>query len=88
MLPLTSTQFEDGRFGLRHRAGIGVTEGTDAIAVIVSEERGSISIAHNGRMIRRVDPNQLASALLALAQPGLQKATAGLSLFGWLKVRP
>ena len=88
VLPLTAMQFEDGRFGLRHRAGIGVTEGTDAIAVIVSEERGSISIAHNGRMIRRVDPNQLAGALMALAQPGLQKATAGLSLFGWLKVRP
>jgi diadenylate cyclase len=87
VLPLTATQFEDGRFGLRHRAGIGVTEGTDAIAVIVSEERGSISIAHNGRMIRRVDPNQLASALLALGQPSLQKATAQLPIFGWLRVK-
>ncbi len=87
VLPLTSTQFEDGRFGLRHRAGIGVTEGTDAIAVIVSEERGSISIAHNGRMIRRVDPNQLASALFALAQPGLQKATSNLPLLSWLRLR-
>jgi diadenylate cyclase len=87
VLPLTATQFEDGRFGLRHRAGIGVTEGTDAIAVIVSEERGSISIAHNGRMIRRVDPNQLVSALLALAQPGLQRATSGLPLLSWLRVR-
>jgi hypothetical protein len=53
----------------------------------VSEERGSISIAHNGRMIRRVDPNQLVSALLALAQPGLQRATSGLPLLSWLRVR-
>jgi diadenylate cyclase len=88
VLPLTATQFEDGRFGLRHRAGIGVTEGTDAIAVIVSEERGSISIAHNGRMIRRVDPNQLASALLALGQPTFTRATANLSpIFGWLRIK-
>jgi diadenylate cyclase len=88
VLPLTATQFEDGRFGLRHRAGIGVTEGTDAIAVIVSEERGSISISHNGRMIRRVDPNQLASALLALGQPSLQKATSHLPpIFGWLRIK-
>ncbi len=88
VLPLTATQFEDGRFGLRHRAGIGVTEGTDAIAVIVSEERGSISIAHNGRMIRRVDPNQLASALLALGQPSISKATSHLPpILSWLRVR-
>jgi diadenylate cyclase len=87
VLPLTATQFEDGRFGLRHRAGIGVTEGTDAIAVIVSEERGSISIAHNGRMIRRVDPNQLVSALMALTQPSIQKATSHLPLLSWLRVK-
>jgi diadenylate cyclase len=84
VLPLTSTQFEDNRYGLRHRAGIGVTEGTDAIAVIVSEERGSVSLSHNGRMIRRVDPNQISGALIALAQPGLQKATQRMTLLRWL----
>lgn len=87
VLPLTATQFEDARFGLRHRAGIGVTEGTDAIAVIVSEEHGSISIAHNGRMLRRVDPEQVVSALMALTQPGLARATSGLNLPGWLRSR-
>ncbi len=78
VLPLTTTQFEDGRYGLRHRAGLGVTEGTDAIAIIISEERGSISIAHNGRMIRRVDPKQLSGALMALAQPGIERARSNL----------
>ncbi len=87
VLPLTATQFEDARFGLRHRAGIGVTEGTDAIAVIVSEEHGSISIAHNGRLVRHIAPDQVAGALLALTQPSLARATSGLNLPGWLRPR-
>jgi diadenylate cyclase len=87
VLPLTATQFEDTRFGLRHRAGIGVTEGTDAIAVIISEEHGSISLAHNGRMMRAVDPDQIESALLALTQPSLTRATGGLPLPSWLRQR-
>jgi diadenylate cyclase len=85
VLPLTSSVLDDSRIGLRHRAGIGVTEGTDAIAVIVSEERGTISIAHSGRLIRRVDPDHLEGALIALAQPGLQKAASILP--NWLRVR-
>ncbi|WP_169237614.1 diadenylate cyclase CdaA [Candidatus Roseilinea sp. NK_OTU-006] len=85
VLPLTASTPEDARIGLRHRAGIGVTEGTDAIAVIVSEERGSISIAHNGRLIRRIEPDHLESALIALAQPGIQKAASMLP--GFLRAR-
>lgn len=85
VLPLTSSTIDDSRIGLRHRAGIGVTEGTDAIAVIVSEERGSISIAHNGRLIRRVEPDHLESALIALAQPSIQKAASILP--GFLRMR-
>lgn len=85
VLPLTSSIIDDARIGLRHRAGIGVTEGTDAIAVIVSEERGSISVAHNGRLIRRVEPDHLESALIALAQPSIQKAASILP--GFLRMR-
>ncbi|PJF47871.1 MAG: TIGR00159 family protein [Chloroflexi bacterium] len=85
VLPLTASTPEDARIGLRHRAGIGVTEGTDAIAVIVSEERGSISIAHNGRLIRRIEPDHLESALIALAQPGIQRAASMLP--GFLRAR-
>jgi diadenylate cyclase len=65
VLPLTTAFLADRRMGLRHRAGIGVTETTDAIAIIVSEERGSISIAHNGRIIRRLDADRLAVILRA-----------------------
>ncbi|MCS7088995.1 MAG: diadenylate cyclase CdaA [Thermoflexales bacterium] len=78
VLPLTSATLEDMRIGLRHRAGIGVTEGTDAIAVIVSEERGSISIAHSGRLIRRIEPAHLENALIALIQPSVQRSSMAL----------
>jgi diadenylate cyclase len=74
VLPLTTAFLADRRLGLRHRAGIGVTETTDAIAIIVSEERGSISIAHNGRIIRRLDADRLGAVLRAFYQPRLRRA--------------
>jgi diadenylate cyclase len=55
----------DRRMGLRHRAALGISEVCDAVAVIVSEETGIISVAHNGRMIRRLDPLRLANILAA-----------------------
>lgn len=73
VLPLTTAFLADRRLGLRHRAGIGVTETTDAIAIIVSEERGSISIAHNGRIIRRLDADRLEGVLRAFFQPQLRR---------------
>jgi diadenylate cyclase len=74
ILPLTSGFLADRRLGLRHRAAIGITEATDAIAVVVSEERGSVSIAHNGRMIRRLDAQRLEAVLRAFYQPQLMRA--------------
>jgi diadenylate cyclase len=55
--------------GLRHRAALGISEATDAVAVVVSEETGSISIAHSGRMIRRIDPERLENILMAFYRP-------------------
>jgi diadenylate cyclase len=55
----------DRQMGLRHRAALGISEASDAIAVVVSEETGSISIAHAGRMIRRLDPERLENILAA-----------------------
>ena len=68
ILPLTSSYMSDRRLGLRHRAAIGITEATDAIAVVVSEEHGTISIAHNGRIIRRLDAARLETILRAFYQ--------------------
>ena len=75
ILPLTSAFLSDRRMGLRHRAGIGITESTDAIAVIVSEEHGYVSIAHNGRLIRRIDPKRLEDVLRTFYQSELQVAS-------------
>jgi len=57
------------QMGLRHRAALGITEISDAVVVVVSEETGSISIAHSGRMIRRLDPERLENILMAFLHP-------------------
>jgi len=72
VLPLSTAFLADRQLGLRHRAGIGVTEESDAIAVVVSEERGAISIAHNGRIIRNLDAKRLQKVLHAFYQPMLE----------------
>ncbi len=55
--------------GLRHRAALGISEVSDAVAVVVSEETGSISVAQNGKMIRRLNMERLQNTLYALFQP-------------------
>ncbi len=69
VMPLSSSgilnRSPDRQMGLRHRAALGISEESDAIAVVVSEETGGISIAHAGRMIRRLDPERLENILLA-----------------------
>lgn len=74
VLPLSTAFLADRELGLRHRAGIGVTEESDAIAIVVSEERGSISVAHNGRIVRNLDADRLKAVLLAFYQPALERA--------------
>ncbi|SFE76222.1 diadenylate cyclase CdaA [Thermophagus xiamenensis] len=49
ILPVSQNMDIPKRFGLRHRAGMGITESTDAVAIVVSEERGRISFFQNGR---------------------------------------
>ncbi|MBC7238206.1 MAG: DNA integrity scanning protein DisA nucleotide-binding domain protein, partial [Chloroflexi bacterium] len=52
--------------GTRHRAAVGITEQTDAIAIVVSEETGIISMARNGRMVRYLDDRRLTALLQAI----------------------
>ncbi len=78
VMPLSAsgilTKSPERQMGLRHRAALGTSEATDAITVVVSEETGSISIAHNGRMIRRLDSERLENILLAFYRPPANKA--------------
>lgn len=62
VLPLTEQEV-DKELGTRHRAGVGVTENSDAIAVIVSEETGIISLAINGKITRSYSPERLKNIL-------------------------
>ena len=57
MLPMSTNSNLSRDLGMRHRAGIGITERTDAIAVIVSEETGAISVAVDGMLTRRLTPD-------------------------------
>jgi uncharacterized protein (TIGR00159 family) len=66
VLPLTDNISTTGQLGTRHRAGIGVTEQSDALAVVVSEETGLIAVAHNGRLIRNLDQDRLRRVLRSL----------------------
>lgn len=65
----TLSRGSERKLGLRHRAALGISEVSDAVSVVVSEETGSISITHNGRMIRRLDRSRLRNILTAFYRP-------------------
>lgn len=64
VLPLTEDKELNKSLGTRHRAGIGITENSDCLTVIVSEETGVISVAENGRLERFLDKKSLQKILL------------------------
>ena len=62
-LPLSDNMDLSKELGTRHRAGAGISEATDAFVIIVSEETGKVSIAHNGQLVRNVDAEYLHNKL-------------------------
>ncbi len=64
--PMPDTKLLDKSLGSRHRAALGITEETDAVVVVVSEERGSISFCFNGNIVSNLDGSSLRQALLGL----------------------
>lgn len=66
LLPLSKATDLGPEFGTRHRAALGITEDTDAVAVVVSEERGEISICFRGAIARDLEPVALRRALVGL----------------------
>jgi diadenylate cyclase len=75
ILPSTETTIPLERFGTRHKAALGMTEQTDAVVVVVSEESGQISLVERARIVRNLDEPKLARALSALLRP---QAAGGL----------
>jgi diadenylate cyclase len=70
VMPLTVNEdLPDRQMGLRHRAALGISEVSDAVAVVASEESGIISVVHNGRMIRRLDATRLKHVLGVFYRP-------------------
>ena len=63
VLPLTQNKNLNKELGTRHRAGIGITENSDALVIIVSEETGIISIAQNGKLTRFLDVKKIEKTL-------------------------
>lgn len=64
ILPISKNPGLDPALGLRHRAALGLTESSDAMVIVASEERREISLAENGRLIRGVDYQEVEKALL------------------------
>jgi hypothetical protein len=67
--PFTQGRIIDESFGSRHRAALGITEETDAVLVVVSEERGSISFCFNGNIVSDLDGPRLRAALDGVFSP-------------------
>jgi len=85
-LPLTSNPELDRTLGARHRAALGISEETDAVVLVVSEERGAVSLVFNGNMVRDVDAASLRDALPGLlfrrVRPKRRSSSARLSVPG------
>jgi diadenylate cyclase len=70
IFPVSQREDLDRTLGLRHRAGLGITEESDAIAIVVSEETGNISICHRGKIERGFKPEQFEKRLSELLLRG------------------
>ena len=75
-LPLTLNPELSKDFGTRHRAALGISEETDAVAVVVSEETGVISLAFDGELVRGLDPKSLRNDLYKYLISDLKPETA------------
>ncbi|NNJ69783.1 MAG: TIGR00159 family protein [Kiritimatiellales bacterium] len=77
LFPLSQKEELSKTLGTRHRAAIGITEETDAVVVVVSEETGAISIAYNGRLRRGLNEERLRRVLMSM----LSRERTGLAKF-------
>jgi diadenylate cyclase len=88
VLPLTASRnLPHPKMGTRHRAALGISEVSDAVCVVVSEETGKISITNGGRMVSRLDPDRLRTILDAFYGPRtVPRETLPLRLQTWARL--
>ncbi|MBR4288104.1 MAG: diadenylate cyclase CdaA [Clostridia bacterium] len=84
-LPLTGNPNLPNELGTRHRAGLGISEISDAFVIIVSEETGNISIARNGEIDQKVSPRVLQHRLSNEFGIGKEKRKSIIRRKGWIK---
>jgi diadenylate cyclase len=81
LFPLSQSQKLSKTFGTRHRAGLGLSEETDALVIVVSEETGIVSLMSGGKITRDIDEEKLKAALFELYQPQKSPAKSKKFLF-------
>jgi len=69
ILPITQHEMKNPKLGFRHRAAIGITENTDALAIVISEERGAVSFVNDGKIEEDISPKQLSNRLYKFLIP-------------------
>lgn len=77
LLPLTSNKYISKELGTRHRAAMGMTETSDAVIVVVSEETGAISMAVEGKLQRFLDPTTLKELMIQALNQDKENNTGG-----------
>jgi diadenylate cyclase len=87
VLPLTSKVTVEEGLGTRHRAALGLSERTDAVLLVVSEEEGSISIAKEGNLMRRIPPETLEKELQLVLKPKKEKRLYPLHYLEYFSVK-
>ena len=69
VVPVSSRELADRSTGLRHRAAIGVTEETDCVAVVVSEETGQVSVCVDGKLVRNLSDEEFREKMESIFLP-------------------
>ena len=84
-LPLSKDPNIDKKYGTRHRAALGLTEDTDAIVVLVSEEAGEAHLAKNGKLTTNLNEQELKQSLIALLDLSRRHVAIPRRMRGWIQ---
>jgi diadenylate cyclase len=88
VLPLTASRnLPSRKMGTRHRAALGISEATDALCVVVSEETGKVAVTNGGRMVSRLDTERLRTLLNAFYGSERQPETPWGRARGWAQTQ-